>query len=103
MIIINQDKTSIVNFDNISSIQIDPAFGNVGCIEINAVSESGDLYELGIYETEERAKQILQEIKTMYACSEMLKIPSVEPTKAVSGLDLMTAFIYEMPKDEEEQ
>ncbi len=96
MIIVSQDKTSIINFDNISCIQIDPSFGNVGCIEINAESENGELYELGIYETEEKAKEVLQEI--------IQKYESAQSKLGNTYISLEKYdFVYEMPKDEEEK
>ena len=63
MIIVSQDKSTIVNFDNVEIIWIDdnvldktePMF------KINAdTGETG--VELGEYKTEERAKEVLAEI-----------------------------------------
>ena len=62
MIIVSQDKKAIVNFDNVSSIDIYPPFDDTDKFEINAERVNGELIELGIYETEERAKEVLQEI-----------------------------------------
>lgn len=53
-------------------------------------SENGKLYVLGYYETEERAKEVLQEIITRYKNWENFKVG--QPT----GLCLP---VYEMPKE----
>lgn len=68
MIIVSQDKSVIVNFNNVEAIEI----GNVeenqckGTIYARLVSDY--FYKIGEYKTEERAKEVLQEIiKTMIA------------------------------------
>lgn len=97
MIIVSQDKTKIVNFDNVNMILVREgkiiSFDNT----FNAGTDDGDL--LAKYKTEERAKEVLQEIQETYASSELLKIPSVVPERTISGLELIEAFIYKMPKE----
>ncbi|MGN1269372.1 MAG: hypothetical protein ACI4UU_00660 [Clostridia bacterium] len=66
MIIVSQDKTSLVNYDNISCIEIYPPSDDTQNYEINAEKVNGELIELGIYETEERVKEVLQEITNTY-------------------------------------
>ena len=58
MIIFSQDKTEIVNFENIESIWICPDEEGRFTIEATANVNS----TLGYYKTEERAKEVLQEI-----------------------------------------
>ena len=74
MIIVIQDKTEIVNFDNIMNINI------CGCKEdgysISAgfiVGRDDNYRELGLYETEERAKEVLQELKGCYLSEAMVE------------------------------
>lgn len=62
MIIVSQDKERIVNFDNVSCIEICPPFDDTQKFEIDAEKVNGELIELGIYETEKRAKEVLIDI-----------------------------------------
>lgn len=94
MIIINQDKNAIVNFDNVSKIR---AQYDGTIVTFNNTYDpryySSDI--LGKYETEERAKEILQEI-----------IRALIETKKVESADSMFGFsiiprntVYEMPTE----
>lgn len=88
MIIVSQDKEAILNFDNIEFICVKPkpeqyAFG----ICVKFVQDEACI---GFYGTEERAKEVLQEIITRYKNWENLK--AGQPT----GLCLP---VYEMPKE----
>lgn len=60
MIIISQDKRKIVNFDNIAHIFISKDSDKYYLIEYGKMNGSSEL--LGIYATEERAKEVLEEI-----------------------------------------
>lgn len=65
MIIVSQDKTKIVNFDNLIQIYItQDEEETANFIRYESVDS---LYEdLGEYKTEERAKEVLQEIIKSY-------------------------------------
>ena len=65
MIIVSQDKTKIVNFDNLIQIYItQDEEETANFIRYESVDS---LYEdLGEYKTEERAKEVLQEIISKY-------------------------------------
>lgn len=65
MIIVSQDKTKIVNFDNLTQVYITQDEEKISCfIRFETVDS---LYEdLGEYKTEERAKEVLQEIVSKY-------------------------------------
>lgn len=65
MIIVSQDKGKIINFDNMTRVYINFDEGDDDvCIRTETVDS---LYEdLGYYKTEERAKEVLQEIIDMY-------------------------------------
>lgn len=63
MIIINQDKNNVINYDNVKSLWI----------EDNVLDETNTTFYinadedfLGEYETEERAKEVLQGIVSKY-------------------------------------
>jgi len=63
MIIVSQDKLKLFNFDNASLIQI------MSKVEI-WIDAKNSCNRLGIYNTEERAKEVLQEIISFYSFSE---------------------------------
>ena len=64
MIIVSQDKEKIVNFDNVNMILVREkkiiSFDNT----FDSGTDDGDL--IGIYETKERAKEVLREIVEEY-------------------------------------
>ena len=65
MIIISQDKTKIVNFDNLIQIYItQDEEETANFIRYESVDSLYD--DLGEYKTEERAKEVLQEIIKSY-------------------------------------
>lgn len=89
MIIVNQDKNVIINFDNINAI-LATETGKILCFN-NTYRSQDDCSEiLGNYKTGERAKEVLQKIITRYANWENLKVG--QP----SGICLP---VYEMPKE----
>lgn len=59
MLIVSQDKTLVVNFDRVESIGINNE-NEIAC----QFNDGGAV--LGKYKTEERAKEVLQEIRTTY-------------------------------------
>ena len=69
MIIVSQDKTQILNFDNVQNVRIEPYGTHIKgkkIYKIFAGNFEGYAIELGTYETEERAKEVLQEIINTY-------------------------------------
>lgn len=65
MIIVNQNKTQLLNFENIQNIRIEPYGTHIKgekIYKIFAGNFEGYATELGTYNTQERAKKILQEI-----------------------------------------
>lgn len=74
MIIVSQDKDVIVNFNNVENIWINnPLENNEGKFEIRAESYSNNIF-IGEYTTEERAKQVLQEIIEVFTTEEFFHI-----------------------------
>lgn len=66
MLIVNQDKEMIVNFDNVEYIWIsNPDINDDDFFKIVAQAQSGNMI-IGRYKTEERAKEVLQEIVKEY-------------------------------------
>ena len=73
MIIINQDKTEIFNFEEIFRLYVDnwsneefETEPNCFCIKAEKSSDNMIYAFLGEYKTEERAKEVLQEIVSKY-------------------------------------
>ena len=68
MIIINQDKNELVNFDNIMCINITNCEEDGYLISAGFVVGRDDNYrDLGYYNTEERAQEVLAEIVQKYS------------------------------------
>lgn len=89
MIIVSQNKDEIVNFDNIINIMITDCDGD---FVISAVALVGvdDVYrELGYYKTEEKAKEVLQEIVNKYR----------QWNKDNNNSVTVIPKVYEMPKE----
>lgn len=69
MIIVNQNKCTIVNFNNIQNIRIEPYGTHIKgkkIYKIFAGNFEGYATELGTYDTEERTKEVLAEIIKSY-------------------------------------
>lgn len=77
MIIVSQDRDKIVNFDNVEAVYIqdDEKENFIKCIATDGLD-----VDLGKYNTEERAKEVLQEIVRYYAVANI-------------------GQVYEMPED----
>ena len=93
MMIVSQDKKQILNFNNIQNIRIEP-YGThekgKKIYKIFAGNFEGYATKLGTYDTEERAKEVLQEIITRYANWANMEVG--QP----SGICLP---VYKMPKE----
>ena len=91
MIIVNQDKGTIINVKNIEAIGIGhPLNDEDGKFKILANTISDNQYTIAKYKTEERAKEVLKEISDSIKSWEDLKVG--QP----SGIP---CFKYCMPED----
>lgn len=71
MIIVNQDKDMIVNFDNVENIDIVADLDGTGEIPFKIYFvTSSSREELGKYKTEERTKEVLEDIVQFYIRTE---------------------------------
>ena len=93
MIIVSQDKGKIINFDNMTRVYINFDKGDDDfCIRTETVDS---LYEdLGYYKTEERTKEVLQEIIDKY--KEYATIQN--KVGSISDVEILPK-VYEMPKE----
>ena len=90
MIIVSQNGKSIYNFDDVKSIDM---LRNEIYITDDILADEGAC--IGKYKTEDRAKEVLQEIIKKYEKIELgkyFKCPMVEK-------DGQKSFVYEMPKE----
>lgn len=83
MIIISQDKMKIYNFDKIFRLCVDSWSNeefatepNCFCIKAEKSSDNMRFTFLGEYATEERAKEILQEITKAYLDYDIYEMPT---------------------------
>ena len=85
MLIVSQDKETIINFENTTRMSIIPPEeeGYKYSIAINSC------LDLGYYKTKERTKEVLQEIVSKY------RQYNLDNNKAVTILPK----VYEMPKE----
>lgn len=88
MIIVSQDKKRIINFKNITDINIEFIHSDYE-LRASFIGEC-ESFNIGNYEEEERAKEVLQEIVTRYKNWANMKVG--QP----SGVCLP---VYEMPGD----
>ena len=96
MIIVKQDKKGIVNFNNVTDIYIDKEDdGDRHFVFYIPVFNIDGLDILGIYETEERAKEVLQEIIKAY-----IENKKTQETTSIFGFSIIPSnTYYEMPKE----
>lgn len=85
MLILSQDKKTIHNFNNIISIQIEEGYNG---FNLKIYSAINDYTPLGKYKTEERAKEVLQDIIETYKENGIVKIGNAQVENKV---------VYEMP------
>ena len=94
MIIVSQDKRTIFNMKNVEAIGIGcPLENNEGKFLKLANTSSDNQYTIAEYNTEERAKEVSQEIVKFYEVSERFKCSS---NNGIT-IFIQDTFVYEMP------
>lgn len=99
MIIVNQDKSEIINFDNVfklciknwSTYKESIPYKNFAIFAEKNSDKLADDF-LGEYDTKERAKEVLQELVQNLYIKSNLNITS-------NCIDLSTQEVYYMPKE----
>lgn len=86
MIIVSQDRKSIYNFDNVKSIDI---LGNEIYIADDILADEGAC--IAKYATEERVKEVLQEIIEEYK--------NGNAVSSYEGYGYVMNRVYEMPEE----
>ena len=98
MIIVSQDKRSIVNFEKVKIININRSDLREISAYFNCDEEkSNDNVLLGTYETEERAREVFGEIINMYKATESFTAAANRISDNVSALAIKKGFAYYMP------
>ncbi len=91
MIILSQDKTEIINFDNVININIDDCGEEGYLISAGFIVGRDDNYrDLGYYKTEEGAKEVLRQLLCEY---ENCNCKSYS-----AGFGYVSNAVYKMPE-----
>lgn len=90
MIIVSQNKISVINFDNVTTIEVNKY--NDKKYVIKAYLASARMIDLAIYETEERADEVLEEIIEQYEHEKDCKCDR-------GYWQTLDNFTYRMPKN----
>ena len=97
MIIVNQDRDKIINFDNLTQVYITQDEEETAYfIRFETVDSLYD--DLGEYETEERAQEIITEIAQSYLDAENYKYLNEKMTTEQLN-NMQKGLIYEMPEE----
>lgn len=97
MIIVSQDKDVIVNFHNIETIGTgNPLEDDEGKFKILVNTTIDNQYVIAKYATEERAKEVLQEIRNTFGVK---SIQNCDYNTADLTMKLKHLAVYEMPED----
>ncbi len=98
MIIVSQDKDNVINYDNVKSLWIDD---NVLDKTNTTFYINADDDFLGEYETEERAKEVLQEIVEKYSSYLELKggVAFMQGGMNIQPNIFNIPKVYEMPEE----
>lgn len=98
MIIVNQDKDNVINYDNVKSLWIDD---NVLDKTNTTFYINADDDFLGEYKTEERAKEVLKEIVEKYSSYLELKggVAFMQGGMNIQPNIFNIPKVYEMPTE----
>ena len=96
MIIVSQDKLKIS--ENME-IGVYPEYSIKNPDKIDCYKIENDSIILGEYKTEERAKEVLQEIINKYRGTESFKASVNKISDEVGAIAMKRCFVYEMPED----
>lgn len=97
MIIVSQDRNEIINFENVERIDVTTATNPV-CFNIN-YETNGTRDLLGQYATEEKAKEVLQEITDTFIGISALENIEKDLTFDENTQVRIRPKVYYMPKE----
>lgn len=93
MIIVSQDKTELINFNNIVRLSADVNANGEFLIEAHNFCDDFETV-IGIYKSEERAKEVLHEIVGLYRRCQQV----IGERGGVANF-IYPPKVYEMPKE----
>ena len=97
MIIVSQNRKTIVNFNNICNIDVNSwGTGEKFTIDCNDVSNFEIL--LGEYETEERAKEVLEALYNWFSVVDKFGSRTIRYDEAIAQALTGQLRVFEMPK-----
>ena len=91
MIMLSQDENTIVNFDNVENIQVRKLPVNETGYAISVETFCSNFDRFAIYDTEERAKEVLKRIIQLYT--------ECNCESYSSGMGYVSNRIFETPKE----
>lgn len=94
MLILSQDKSRIFNFNTITDVNVEYVNGDYE-LRTSFVGEKGS-FNMGEYDTEERAKEVLQDIIKTYKFNINFKYNKFLTEKEV--IEMQNDLVYEMPE-----
>lgn len=97
MIIVSQDKSEVINFNNVVRLEVSNNTHGQALIEVHNFCDDFETV-IGLYKTEERAKEVLQEIIKLYKATETFKAISNRISDEVGAIAIENGFVYEMPE-----
>ena len=101
MIIVSQDKKTIVNFDNVIYANVRKLPPNEIGYAIRIYTFESDFERFALYDTEERTKEVLSEIYEKYSDWQSMRMIRNEEIQAkiVSGDNSKYFDVYIMPEE----
>lgn len=95
MLIISQDKGTIINLDRVSEIMV---CGNEITITDDICKDYGEI--IGSYETEERAKKVLEEIYLVFGVNRTIELfANIGNMTQVNKNNMTYTPVYQIPKE----
>ena len=97
MIIVSQEKNKIINFERITEIT---AVGKEIIVGDNIFEARGEI--IAKYKTEERAKEVLQQIACRYSSEEMYKTADQKTKEEMTQIYVeseIVPYTFEMPEE----
>lgn len=97
MLIVNQDRDRIINFENMDEFYIENPLENIdGEFEIMAENEWIN-ERIGCYKTESRAKEVLDDISKYYRGYDMKD--NYSPAEAIARIEIRKRSVFYMPEE----
>lgn len=97
MIIVSQERDTVVNFDNVQAINIHMQNRNEICAWFDSNENNRNSVLLGTYENEERCKEVLHEMFNYLTAANIFS-GSIDTQKAMAYAAVQQYKVYAMPE-----